>query len=176
MDRCFCIRCFAELVYLHFRWAWRRPGGQVAELIAFMAKNRSLSFCKVVEVIAETTAPLTPAGELLSKIPAQREDTSSPKVTSASPSRSSVELVRFSRCSSSHRLSDVSTGGRSCAQVGACFNGGGGGGAAPRRPRRRERGARQEDRVPLPLRRVSDSQPIVPCCYDGNESSEYEWF
>ncbi|CAA7393829.1 unnamed protein product [Spirodela intermedia] len=53
---------------------------QVAELIAFMAKNRSLSFCKVVEVIAETTAPLTPVGELLSRIPAQREDTSPPKI------------------------------------------------------------------------------------------------
>ncbi|KAL7156713.1 hypothetical protein ABFS83_02G027000 [Erythranthe nasuta] len=46
---------------------------QVAELMAFMAKNRSLSYCKVVEVIAETTAPLTPAGELLKTIPSQRE-------------------------------------------------------------------------------------------------------
>ncbi|KAI5661003.1 hypothetical protein M9H77_20326 [Catharanthus roseus] len=45
---------------------------QVAELMAFMAKNRSLSYCKVVEVIAETTAPLTPMGELLAKIPSQR--------------------------------------------------------------------------------------------------------
>ncbi|KAL6012421.1 hypothetical protein ACLOJK_002909 [Asimina triloba] len=49
---------------------------QVAELMAFMAKNRSLSFCKIVEVIAETTAPLTPLGDLLVKIPSQREDTS----------------------------------------------------------------------------------------------------
>eukprot|EP00262_Sarcandra_glabra_P009407 TRINITY_DN2377_c0_g1_i1.p1 TRINITY_DN2377_c0_g1~~TRINITY_DN2377_c0_g1_i1.p1 ORF type:complete len:425 (-),score=77.84 TRINITY_DN2377_c0_g1_i1:495-1769(-) len=49
---------------------------QVAELMAFMAKNRSLSFCKVVEVIAETTAPLTPVGELLAKIPSQRGDSS----------------------------------------------------------------------------------------------------
>ncbi|KAK3023008.1 hypothetical protein RJ639_045002 [Escallonia herrerae] len=47
---------------------------QVAELMAFMAKNRSLSYCKVVEVIAETTAPLTPMGELLAKIPSQRVD------------------------------------------------------------------------------------------------------
>ncbi|KAL6963906.1 Protein TIC 62, chloroplastic [Sarracenia purpurea var. burkii] len=47
---------------------------QVAELIAFMAKNRSLSYCKVVEVIAETTAPLTPMGELLLKIPSQRAE------------------------------------------------------------------------------------------------------
>ncbi|GMP38070.1 hypothetical protein CsSME_00009470 [Camellia sinensis var. sinensis] len=45
---------------------------QVAELMAFMAKNRSISYCKVVEVIAETTAPLTPVGELLVKIPSQR--------------------------------------------------------------------------------------------------------
>ncbi|KAJ8621043.1 hypothetical protein MRB53_029572 [Persea americana] len=55
---------------------------QVAELMAFMAQDRSLSFCKVVEVIAETTAPLTPMGELLSKIPSQRVDTSSLKVDS----------------------------------------------------------------------------------------------
>ncbi|PSS29398.1 Protein TIC 62 like [Actinidia chinensis var. chinensis] len=45
---------------------------QVAEFMAFMAKNRSLSYCKVVEVVAETTAPLTPMGELLVKIPSQR--------------------------------------------------------------------------------------------------------
>ncbi|KDP46212.1 hypothetical protein JCGZ_10052 [Jatropha curcas] len=45
---------------------------QVAELIAVMAKNRGLSYCKVVEVIAETTAPLTPMEELLAKIPSQR--------------------------------------------------------------------------------------------------------
>lgn len=48
---------------------------QVAELMAFMAKNRKLSHCKVVEVIAETTAPLLPMGELLSRIPPQRADT-----------------------------------------------------------------------------------------------------
>lgn len=47
---------------------------QVAELIAFMAKNRDSSYCKVVEVIAETTAPLTPMGELLAKIPSHRAD------------------------------------------------------------------------------------------------------
>ncbi|XP_057788276.1 protein TIC 62, chloroplastic [Salvia miltiorrhiza] len=47
---------------------------QVAELLAFMAKNRSVSYCKVVEVIAETTAPLTPFGDLLKKIPSQRPD------------------------------------------------------------------------------------------------------
>ncbi|XP_027159921.1 protein TIC 62, chloroplastic-like [Coffea eugenioides] len=51
---------------------------QVAELMAFMAKNRSLSYCKVVEVIAETTAPLTPMGELLAKIPSQRAEVFSP--------------------------------------------------------------------------------------------------
>ncbi|XP_010999474.1 PREDICTED: protein TIC 62, chloroplastic isoform X2 [Populus euphratica] len=45
---------------------------QVAEFMAFMAKNRGLSYCKVVEVIAETTAPLTPMDKLLAKIPSQR--------------------------------------------------------------------------------------------------------
>ncbi|XP_022762385.1 protein TIC 62, chloroplastic [Durio zibethinus] len=47
---------------------------QVAELMACMAKNRSLSFCKVVEVVAETTSPLRPMEELLAKIPSQRAD------------------------------------------------------------------------------------------------------
>lgn len=53
---------------------------QVAELMAVMAKNRSLSYCKVVEVIAETTVPLTPMEELLKKIPSQRADIYSPEV------------------------------------------------------------------------------------------------
>ncbi|XWS54644.1 hypothetical protein CRYUN_Cryun10bG0106400 [Craigia yunnanensis] len=52
---------------------------QVAELMACMAKNRSISYCKVVEVVAETTAPLRPMEELLVKIPSQHADTSSPK-------------------------------------------------------------------------------------------------
>lgn len=46
---------------------------QVAELMAFMAKHRRLSFCKIVEVIAETTAPLTTMEELLARIPPKRE-------------------------------------------------------------------------------------------------------
>ncbi|KAF3435627.1 hypothetical protein FNV43_RR22718 [Rhamnella rubrinervis] len=64
---------------------------QVAELMAFMAKNRGLSYCKVVEVIAETTAPSTPLMQLLTKIPSQRAP---PKESSAgsgaepSPSKS----------------------------------------------------------------------------------------
>lgn len=45
---------------------------QIAELLAFMAQNRSLSYCKVVEVIAETTAPLTPMNKLLEKITSDR--------------------------------------------------------------------------------------------------------
>jgi hypothetical protein len=53
---------------------------QVAELMAVMAKNCSLSYCKVVEVIAETTAPLTPMEELLAKIPSQRAEIYSPTV------------------------------------------------------------------------------------------------
>ncbi|KAK9287081.1 hypothetical protein L1049_015491 [Liquidambar formosana] len=56
---------------------------QVAELMAFMAKNRGLSYCKVVEVIAETTAPLTPMGNLLAVIPSQRVDIYSPKESDA---------------------------------------------------------------------------------------------
>lgn len=45
---------------------------QVAELMAVMVKNLELSYCKVVEVVAETTAPLTPMEELLAKIPSKR--------------------------------------------------------------------------------------------------------
>ncbi|KAJ0639914.1 putative NAD(P)-binding domain, NAD(P)-binding domain superfamily, protein [Helianthus annuus] len=52
---------------------------QVAELLAFMAKNPNLSYCKVLEVVAETTAPLTPMGDLLTKIPPQRPIPVQPK-------------------------------------------------------------------------------------------------
>lgn len=52
---------------------------QVAELLAFMAKNPTLSYCKVLEVVAETTAPLTPFGDLLTKIPSKRAVTLQPK-------------------------------------------------------------------------------------------------
>lgn len=45
---------------------------QVAELMAFMAKHRKLSCFKIVEVIAETTAPLTTMEELLARIPPKR--------------------------------------------------------------------------------------------------------
>ncbi|GAB2267292.1 hypothetical protein Dimus_002277 [Dionaea muscipula] len=47
---------------------------QVAELMAFMAKNSGLSYYKVVEVIAETTAPLRPFRELLLEIPSQNPE------------------------------------------------------------------------------------------------------
>ncbi|KAF6158458.1 hypothetical protein GIB67_022055, partial [Kingdonia uniflora] len=57
----------------------------VAELIEFMAKNQSFSYCKVVEVIAETIAPLTPMGELL---------LTSSTVTDKEPSKSVVQLTR----------------------------------------------------------------------------------
>ncbi|CAL0304219.1 unnamed protein product [Lupinus luteus] len=53
---------------------------QVAELMAAMAKNRDLACCKIVEVIAETTATLTPSEELLAKIPSQRPCIVSSKV------------------------------------------------------------------------------------------------
>jgi hypothetical protein len=49
--------------------------------MAAMAKNRDLSYCKIVEVIAETTAPLTPAEKLLAKIPSQRPYIYPPKVS-----------------------------------------------------------------------------------------------
>ncbi|KAH0720413.1 hypothetical protein KY285_006407 [Solanum tuberosum] len=70
---------------------------QVAELMAVMAKNRSLSYCKVVEVVAETTAPLTPMEDLLAKIPPQHVEVSPPKETgdlqkSATPSRITSEI------------------------------------------------------------------------------------
>jgi uncharacterized protein YbjT (DUF2867 family) len=42
---------------------------QIAELIACVAKNRSAAYCKVVEVVAETTAPLLPTEDLLAKVP-----------------------------------------------------------------------------------------------------------
>jgi hypothetical protein len=46
---------------------------QVAELIGFMANNRkAAAYCKVVEAIAETTAPLKPMDQLLSAIPSKR--------------------------------------------------------------------------------------------------------
>ncbi|KAK8921845.1 hypothetical protein KSP39_PZI020177 [Platanthera zijinensis] len=46
---------------------------QVAELIAVIVRNTKLSVYKVIEVIAETTAPHKPIKELLSKIRAQKE-------------------------------------------------------------------------------------------------------
>ncbi|XLS55099.1 hypothetical protein HN51_004854, partial [Arachis hypogaea] len=52
---------------------------QVAELIVVMAKNPDLAYCKIVEVVAKTTAPLTPTEELLAKISSQRPYISSPK-------------------------------------------------------------------------------------------------
>ncbi|KAK7816181.1 protein tic 62 [Quercus suber] len=70
---------------------------QVAELMAVMAKNRSLSYCKVVEVIAETTAPLTPMEELLAKIPSQRAEIYSTKESGAAggPGSSPSKTVNY---------------------------------------------------------------------------------
>lgn len=45
-----------------------------------MAKNPQLSFSKIVEVVAETTAPLTPTEKLLEKIPSKRPYVPPPKV------------------------------------------------------------------------------------------------
>ncbi|KAL6270206.1 hypothetical protein ACE6H2_027117 [Prunus campanulata] len=61
---------------------------QVAELLASAAKNRAVSYFKVVEVIAETTAPLTPLEDLLAKIPSQRADTYPPKGLGTAPATS----------------------------------------------------------------------------------------
>ncbi|KAL4279724.1 hypothetical protein GQ457_03G004160 [Hibiscus cannabinus] len=66
---------------------------QVAELIACMAKNRSLSYCKVVEVVAETTAPLRPMEELLAKIPSKRADISSTKESDTPTSAPAKSIV-----------------------------------------------------------------------------------
>ncbi|KAI6677814.1 hypothetical protein NL676_038610 [Syzygium grande] len=64
---------------------------QVAELMAVMAKNRGLSYCKVVEVIAETTAPLTPMEELLARIPSQCQEPQEPDASDdTSPAPSNV--------------------------------------------------------------------------------------
>ncbi|EOA30079.1 hypothetical protein CARUB_v10013185mg [Capsella rubella] len=52
---------------------------QVAELLACMAKNPQLSCSKIVEVVAETTAPLTPMEKLLEKIPSKRPYVPPPK-------------------------------------------------------------------------------------------------
>lgn len=52
---------------------------QVAELLACMAKNPQLSCSKIVEVVAETTAPLTPIEKLLEKIPSKRPYLPPPK-------------------------------------------------------------------------------------------------
>ncbi|CAL9221400.1 unnamed protein product [Arabidopsis halleri] len=56
---------------------------QVAELLACMAKNPQLSFSKIVEVVAETTAPLTPIEKLLEKIPSKRPYVPPPKASVA---------------------------------------------------------------------------------------------
>ncbi|XP_039134719.1 protein TIC 62, chloroplastic-like [Dioscorea cayenensis subsp. rotundata] len=57
----------------------------VAELMACMAKNTRLSYCKVVEAIAETTAPLTPIEELLAKMPSKRELPPEPPIPAPKP-------------------------------------------------------------------------------------------
>nr|ABK24824.1 unknown [Picea sitchensis] len=73
---------------------------QVAELIACMTKNRELSMNKVIEVIAETTAPLLPMEELLaslssanvvSKFYSQEKELTKELVKSASEPQSLVE-------------------------------------------------------------------------------------
>nr|GEW98842.1 inosine/uridine-preferring nucleoside hydrolase domain-containing protein [Tanacetum cinerariifolium] len=52
----------------------------VAELLAFIAENPTLLYCKVLEVVAETTQPVTSFGDLLTKIPSKRDVPLQPKV------------------------------------------------------------------------------------------------
>ncbi|XP_048135382.1 protein TIC 62, chloroplastic [Rhodamnia argentea] len=90
---------------------------QVAELMAVMAKNRGLSYCKVVEVIAETTAPLTPMEELLARIRSQRQEPQEPDasddtspapsnvITSAPPKTPVVEEISKSKAVATKPLS-----------------------------------------------------------------------
>ncbi|KAK9942328.1 hypothetical protein M0R45_007999 [Rubus argutus] len=67
---------------------------QVAELMACIAKNRGISYFKVVEVVAETTVPLTPLEELLAKIPSERTDIYSPKELGTAAAASDPEPSR----------------------------------------------------------------------------------
>lgn len=53
---------------------------QVAELIACIASNRRTAYCKVVEAIAETTAPLLPTEDQLANIPSKRQPPPEPEV------------------------------------------------------------------------------------------------
>ncbi|KAH8498360.1 hypothetical protein H0E87_017321 [Populus deltoides] len=84
---------------------------QVAEFMAFMAKNRGLSYCKVVEVIAETTAPSTPMDELLAKIPSQRVE---PKKSDAAELPKSVPPKIVEPEAPSSPLSERTCPGKSC--------------------------------------------------------------
>ncbi|XP_057730015.1 protein TIC 62, chloroplastic-like [Arachis stenosperma] len=72
---------------------------QVAELMTVMAKNPDLAYCKIVEVVAETIAPLNPTEELLAKISSQRPYISSPKkpdavsVSDPAPSEPAIAIA-----------------------------------------------------------------------------------
>ncbi|WVZ82182.1 hypothetical protein U9M48_029471 [Paspalum notatum var. saurae] len=55
---------------------------QVAELIGCVAKNRRAAYCKVVEAVAETTAPLLPMEQLLAAVPSKREPPAEEEVKS----------------------------------------------------------------------------------------------
>ncbi|XP_042427930.1 protein TIC 62, chloroplastic-like [Zingiber officinale] len=65
---------------------------QVAELMACMARNKKLSYCKIVEVIADTTAPLLSMEELLAKIRSKREPPAETLKDLAPPSDESKPL------------------------------------------------------------------------------------
>ncbi|CAO2813431.1 unnamed protein product [Amaranthus hypochondriacus] len=77
---------------------------QVAELLAFMAQNQNLSYCKTVEVVAETTAPLTPMAELLVKIPSKREKPKDQIPKAPTTSKASVEKSAVTEKPSEEKL------------------------------------------------------------------------
>ncbi|RYR41443.1 hypothetical protein Ahy_A08g037839 [Arachis hypogaea] len=73
--------------------------GGSQELITVMAKNLDLAYCKIVEVVAETIAPLNPTEELLAKISSQIPYISSPKkpdvvaVSDPAPSEPAIAIA-----------------------------------------------------------------------------------
>ncbi|MCO5578619.1 hypothetical protein L7F22_032463 [Adiantum nelumboides] len=68
---------------------------QVAELLASIVENPDVSVNKIVEAIAETTAPFRPIRELLEEIPSK--DVSSPSLKKAKPVAADVDAKKSSK-------------------------------------------------------------------------------
>ncbi|MCO5582827.1 hypothetical protein L7F22_036727 [Adiantum nelumboides] len=68
---------------------------QVAELLASIVENPDVSVNKIVEAIAETTAPFRPIRELLEAIPSK--DVSSPSLKKAKPVTADVDAKKSSK-------------------------------------------------------------------------------